>query len=122
MKGSNSLFFKGSKLTQKVCYNIRLARPEGLPSLLAQTIRSATQILWISVPASRSSLKTVHRTVFFTLRPSRVQIPYFLKKVNLPKKFAITLGWPAQRDLNPRSSESESAALSNCAMGGYICP
>ena len=26
--------------------------------------------------------------------------------------------WPAQRDSNPRSSESESAALSNCAMGG----
>ena len=28
--------------------------------------------------------------------------------------------WPARRDLNPRSSESESAALSNCATGGYI--
>ncbi len=27
------------------------------------------------------------------------------------------LFWPAQRDLNPRSSESESAALSSCAMG-----
>ena len=38
------------------------------------TIRSATQILRISVPALRSSLKTVHRTVFFTLRPSQVQI------------------------------------------------
>ena len=39
------------------------------------TNRSATQILQISVPASRSSLKTVHRTVFLTLRPSRVQVP-----------------------------------------------
>ncbi len=27
--------------------------------------------------------------------------------------------WPARRDSNPRSSESESAALSNCATGGY---
>ncbi len=26
-------------------------------------------------PAHRSSLKTVHRTVFFTLRPSRIQVP-----------------------------------------------
>ena len=26
--------------------------------------------------------------------------------------------WPARRDLNPRSSESESAALSSCATGG----
>ena len=28
--------------------------------------------------------------------------------------------WPAQRDSNPRSSESESAALSNCATGRNI--
>lgn len=27
--------------------------------------------------------------------------------------------WPARRDSNPRSSESESAALSSCATGGY---
>lgn len=26
--------------------------------------------------------------------------------------------WPARRDSNPRSSESESAALSSCATGG----
>ena len=29
--------------------------------------------------------------------------------------------WPARRDLNPRSSESESAALSSCATSGNIC-
>ena len=28
--------------------------------------------------------------------------------------------WPARRDLNPRSSESESAALSSCATSGYV--
>ena len=28
--------------------------------------------------------------------------------------------WPARRDSNPRSSESESAALSSCATGGNI--
>ena len=28
--------------------------------------------------------------------------------------------WPARRDSNPRSSESESAALSNCATDGNI--
>ena len=27
--------------------------------------------------------------------------------------------WPARRDSNPHSSESESAALSSCATGGY---
>ena len=28
--------------------------------------------------------------------------------------------WPARRDSNPRSSESESAALSNCATSGNV--
>ena len=30
------------------------------------------------------------------------------------------LTWPARRDSNPRSSESESAAISSFATGGYI--
>ncbi len=30
------------------------------------------------------------------------------------------LSWPARRDLNPQSSESESDALSNYATGGFI--
>ena len=30
------------------------------------------------------------------------------------------LDWSARRDLNPRSPESESVALSNCATGGNI--
>ena len=28
--------------------------------------------------------------------------------------------WPARRDSNPRSSESESAALSSCATGRFF--
>ena len=32
----------------------------------------------------------------------------------------VLLFWPVRRDSNPRSSESESAALSNCATDGYI--
>ena len=28
--------------------------------------------------------------------------------------------WPARRDLNPCSPESESVALSSCATGGYV--
>ena len=34
--------------------------------------------------------------------------------------FGTFLIWPAGRDSNPRSSESESAALSNCATGGCL--
>ena len=33
---------------------------------------------------------------------------------------ASVFSWPARRDSNPRSSESESAALSSCATSGYI--
>ena len=64
------------------------------------TIRSATQILQISVPASRSSLKTVHWTVFFTLRPSRVQVPSYQKN-NESSLMCELVIWCERRDLNP---------------------
>ena len=49
-------------------------------------------------PAHRSSLKTVHRTVFLTLRPSRVQIPHITKnEVTDVTSFL----WSEWRDLNP---------------------
>ena len=32
----------------------------------------------------------------------------------------VLFSWPARRDSNPRSSESESAALSGCATSGNI--
>ena len=62
------------------------------------TIRSATQILRISVPALRSSLKTVHRTVFFTLRPSQVQILQN-EKENSHRVVTVSF-WLRRQDLN----------------------
>ena len=47
--------------------------------------------------------------------PSPVGLDKKIRQVETCRIF-----WPAQRDSNPRSSESESAALSNCATGGYI--
>ena len=44
-------------------------------------------------------------------------VTMLISKLNLCK--AEIKKWPARRDLNPRSSESESAALSSCATGGY---
>ena len=32
----------------------------------------------------------------------------------------VSFYWPARRDLNSRSPESESVALSSCATGGYL--
>lgn len=44
-------------------------------------------------------------------------------KANITEKsncvLQLLFSWPARRDSNPRSSESESAALSSCATGGY---
>ena len=49
------------------------------------------------------------------------RVGYTLKeKTKSPHIKRELLHWPARRDSNPRSSESESAALSNCATGGYI--
>ena len=49
-------------------------------------------------PARRSSLKTVHRTVFLTLRPSRVQV-----LIEKKSRTSATLSfWQGQKDLNPR--------------------
>ena len=41
------------------------------------------------------------------------------KKENLRCAACSPQVWPARRDLNPRPSESESAALSSWATGGY---
>ena len=50
-----------------------------------------------------------------------VRIPSFFAKLKRKRNtIGVTLSfWPARRDSNPRSSESESAALSSCATGGY---
>ena len=51
-------------------------------------------------------------------------ITYYFKPKGLfsekPQRLSSLRLWPARRDLNPRSSESESAALSSCATGGSI--
>ena len=75
------------------------------------TIRSATQTLRVSVPASRSSLKTVRRTVFLTLRPSRVQVPINLYKKRNHRE-VISLFWCRGRDLPWNSSGSICLKLS----------
>ena len=58
-------------------------------------------------PAHRSSLKTVHRTVFLTLRPSRVQV-LIEKRAALLRLFH---SWQGQKDLNPRHVVLETTAL-----------
>ena len=58
-------------------------------------------------PARRSSLKTVHRTVFLTLRPSRVQV-----LIEKKSRTSATLSfWQGQKDLNPRHVVLETTAL-----------
>ena len=58
-------------------------------------------------PAHLSSLKTVHRTVFLTLRPSRVQV-LIEKRAALLRLFH---SWQGQKDLNPRHVVLETTAL-----------
>ena len=58
-------------------------------------------------PAHLSSLKTVHRTVFLTLRPSRVQV-LIEKKSRTPATLSF---WQGQKDLNPRHVVLETTAL-----------
>ena len=58
-------------------------------------------------PAHLSSLKTVHRTVFLTLRPSRVQV-----LIEKKSRTSATLSfWQGQKDLNPRHVVLETTAL-----------
>ena len=58
-------------------------------------------------PAHLSSLKTVHRTVSLTLRPSRVQV-LIEKRAALLRLFHF---WQGQKDLNPRHVVLETTAL-----------
>ena len=72
-----------------------------------------------------SGYRTVHRTVLpNSLLPlvaefgGRFKSLRFLKKLKFKTdKFALVGFWPARRDLNPQSPESESVALSSCATG-----
>ena len=52
------------------------------------------------------------------LCPARPSNPFLKKK--FPVSMRREISWPARRDSNPRSSESESAALSSCATSGII--
>ena len=67
----------------------------------------------------RSSLKTVHRTVFFTVGFKSLRFLCVTKKQKTPQLWCLLFFWPTRRDLNPHSPESESVALSNCATDGY---
>ena len=91
-RASNSKSFlqtKKKKESQKRLF-FSLAGAEGLDrKCFAFSLRSATEIQGISVPASRSSLKTVHRTVFLTLRPSRVQVSKLLTKIKKSRKLRL---------------------------------
>ena len=65
---------------------------------------------------------TVHRKVaVLQAKPpfSNPFVSYETKNMWGDVKHLPTYFWPARRDSNPRSSESESAALSSCATGGY---
>ena len=72
-----------------------------------------------SIFHQRSSLKTVHRTVFFTVGFKSLRFPCVTKKQKTPQLWCLLFFWPTRRDLNPHSPESESVALSNCATDGY---
>ena len=58
----------------------------------------------------------IPKTVTGGLDTVAVRIPSN-EKESTNHKGCYSLFWPARRDSNPRSSESESAALSSCAMG-----
>ena len=62
-------------------------------------------------PALLSSLKTVHRTVFLTLRPSRVQVLILLQKQKTDTIRHPFCFWQGQKDLNPRHVVLETTAL-----------
>ena len=72
-----------------------------------------------SIFHQRSSLKTVHRTVFLTVGFKSLRFLYVTKKQKTPQLWCLLFFWPTRRDLNPHSPESESVALSNCATDGY---
>ena len=58
---------------------------------------------------------------FLPLCSLLVRIPlYYSQSKKTTAHKVPSFFWPAQRDSNPRSSESESAALSSCAMSGNI--
>ena len=84
-----------------------LARPKGFCLGTAVPIASLTLV----AAAKKQSTGLFFYAWFESLRFSD-------KKIRL--HFAMhSYFWPARRDSNPRSSESESAALSSCATGGY---
>lgn len=72
-----------------------------------------------SIFHQRSSLKTVHQTVFLTVGFKSLRFLYVTKKQKTPQLWCLLFFWPTRRDLNPHSPESESVALSNCATDGY---
>ena len=89
-----------------------MARPEGFCPVLPH-YRLASLVA--------TSAKMLPRSIFFRFAPSLFESLC----LNITKKYNGTfryryIFWPAQRDSNPRSSESESAALSSCAMSGYL--
>ena len=85
------------------------ARPSASPTVALAT-----------VPGSPFTAKNSPPDCFLNaVHPLRVRIPPANPKKIIPASAEIFF-WPARRDSNPRSSESESAALSGCATSGYI--
>ena len=62
--------------------------------------RSATQATLVAVPLSRHSLKTVHWTVFLTLRSSPA---HFIRKNKNPRLFVGFIFMVDHRGLEPRT-------------------
>ena len=67
-----------------------------------------------------ANIITYFITKLFHIRQHTSLVPQgtnFIEKTTCRNK---SFFWPARRDSNPRSSESESAALSSCATSGNI--
>ena len=82
------------------------------------TIGSAT-VASQQYPPHRSSLKTVRRTVFLTLRPSRVQIPFLSYKKQKAQKCAFRF-LVEHRGLEPLTPTLPVWCAPSCANAPYI--
>ena len=79
----------------------------------AQSLASSATVASQQYPPHRSSLKTVHRTVLLTLRPSQVQA---LQIDNYSKRVVfLPFFWSRWQDLNLRPLRPERSALPNWA-------
>ena len=85
-----------------------MARPKGF-ALRACSFATQTVAFFVS----RVSAKANRREIDY--RGSNPVLLFVKKEIHQMVNFFL---WPARRDSNPRSPESESVALSNCATDG----